>query len=41
MIALQDNVAATGNIPEEIKPVKNPVSPYMIFVGSWKQKHPE
>ena len=25
---------------EGLKPVKNPISPYMIFVTSWKQNHP-
>jgi hypothetical protein len=25
---------------EKIKRVKNPISPYMMFVGSWKERHP-
>lgn len=24
-----------------LQPVRNPISPYMIFVSSWKQNHPE
>lgn len=28
--------------PEEIKqPIKNPISPYMMFVKNWKLNHPE
>jgi hypothetical protein len=29
-----------AEMPEEIKAVKNPVSPYMMFAGSWKERHP-
>jgi hypothetical protein len=29
-----------ADMPEEIKAVKNPVSPYMIFASTWKERHP-
>ena len=29
------------DIENPIKPVKNPISPYMVFVSQWKFKHPE
>jgi hypothetical protein len=28
----------TGNL---LAPIKNPISPYMMFVKSWKQNHPQ
>ena len=24
----------------KVEPIKNPISPYMMFVKSWKQNHP-
>lgn len=36
MIEQQELNLPAMDMPEEIKVVKNPVSPYMIFVSTWK-----
>lgn len=41
MIEQQELNLPAMDMPEEIKVVKNPVSPYMIFVSTWKQRHPQ
>jgi hypothetical protein len=37
---LQKRELPPKDMSEEVKPVKNPISPYMMFIGSWKERHP-
>jgi hypothetical protein len=43
MVERQEKEMGNGEhmeIESSLKPVKNPISPYMMFVSSWKTNHP-